>query len=217
MIDLGKPRSLSSPTERERRMALLVEPHVAPLQDYVEHLRTERPSLTIPNFDPLDGGINARMLFVFEAPGPNRLETGFISRDNDDRTAEAIHRFMAEAGIPRSETVLWNTGPGWDRDIANSARTAKRDAYLLDGVLDLLPRLQVAVLAGGIARSKARPYVEKRGLPVYETVHVAGRARSHLSPPRSWRAPKERRGLLSLWQCPLCEAKLKSLAERRKG
>ena len=94
-------------------------------------------------------------------------------------SAEAIHHFMAEAGIPRSETVLWNTGPGWDRDIANSARTAKRDAYLLDGVLDLLPRLQVAVLAGGIARSKARPYVEKRGLPVYETVHVAGRARSH--------------------------------------
>lgn len=179
MIELGKPRALRSPAERERRMALLGEPHIAPLQAYVEHLRIEHPSLTIPSFDPLDGGINARMLFVLEAPGPNTLETGFISRDNDDRSAEAVHRFMAEAGIPRHETVIWNTGPGWDRDIANSARTARRDAHLLDGVLDLLPRLKVVVLVGGIARSKARPYVEKRGLLVYETVHVAGRAQSH--------------------------------------
>ena len=59
---------------------------------------------------------------------------------------------MAEAGIPRSETLLWNTGPGWDEDIANSARTARRDAHLLNGVLGLLPRMQVEVLVGGVAR-----------------------------------------------------------------
>ncbi len=119
------------------------------------------------------------MLFVFEAPGPNTLETGFINRDNDDRSAEAIHRFMAEAGIPRSETLLWNTGPGWDEDIANSARTARRDAHLLKGVLDLLPRLQVAVLVGGVARKYAKPFVTQRGVRVFETVHVSGRAQGH--------------------------------------
>ena len=54
------------------------------------------------------------------------------------------------AGIPRLETVIWNTGPGWDRDIANSARTARRDAALLKGFVDVLPRLEVVVLVGGV-------------------------------------------------------------------
>jgi hypothetical protein len=50
----------------------------------------------VPDFDPLDGGVNAQVLFLLEKPGPmaaedgKRAGSGFISRDNDDGTAEAI-------------------------------------------------------------------------------------------------------------------------------
>lgn len=68
----------------------------------------------------MDGGIAARVLFLFEKPGPmtalvgRREGSGFISRDNDDPTAEAIWQFMREAEIPREEAVLWNVIPWWN-------------------------------------------------------------------------------------------------------
>jgi hypothetical protein len=37
--------------------------------------------------------------------------SGFISRNNDDRTAEATWDFMEEARIPRAATVTWNVVP----------------------------------------------------------------------------------------------------------
>ncbi len=117
--------------------------------------------------------------FRLRGADPNTLETNFISRNNDDRTAEATFRFMQMAGIPRSETVIWNTGPGWDRDIANSARTARRDAALLRGFVEALPRLEAAVLVGGAARRYAWPLVAERGLLTFETVHASLRAQGH--------------------------------------
>ena len=77
----------------------------------------------VPYFDPLDGGIDARVLCLFEKPGPmtdsrpragKRIGSEFISRNNDDRSAEATFRFMVQAGIPRELTVTWNVVPSWN-------------------------------------------------------------------------------------------------------
>ena len=39
--------------------------------------------------------------------GPKRRSgSGFISRDNDDPTAEVIYNFMQQAGIPRRQTII---------------------------------------------------------------------------------------------------------------
>ncbi len=62
-------------------------------------------------FDPLDGGIEVRALFLSEMPGPMTAGPGFISRNNDDLTAEATFRFMQMAGIPLKLTVTWNVVP----------------------------------------------------------------------------------------------------------
>jgi hypothetical protein len=76
--------------------AMLTLPHIAPLSAYAAKLRL-RGSVEVPEFDPLDGGVNARILFLFEKPGPmtadgstfsERSGSGFISRD--DPTAEAL-------------------------------------------------------------------------------------------------------------------------------
>jgi hypothetical protein len=70
---------------------MLHEPHIAPLTDFAARLR-ERGSIEVPDFDPFDGGIHAQVLFLFEKPGPMTASnngSGFISRNNDDRSAEA--------------------------------------------------------------------------------------------------------------------------------
>lgn len=79
------PHSLRDACVRERRKAMLHLPHIAPLAEYAERLRM-RGLGEVPDFDPLDGGVEARVLFLFEKPGPmtaeagKRVGSGFISR-----------------------------------------------------------------------------------------------------------------------------------------
>src|ERR1700733_350011 len=98
------PRSMRDAGGRQRRRAMLTLPHIAPLTAYAAKLRL-RGAVEVPDFDPLDGGVNARVLFLFEKPGPMTADgsafsgsgSGFISRNNDDPTAEATIAFMGKA------------------------------------------------------------------------------------------------------------------------
>ncbi len=80
--------------------------HLASLARYAAALRAMGRG-EVPDFDPQDGGIAARALFLFEKPGPmtipalvgKRTGSGFISRNNDDPTAEATFRFMQDASL----------------------------------------------------------------------------------------------------------------------
>src|ERR1019366_4921133 len=90
------PRSLRDAEVRERRRAMLHHPHIAPLTAYAARL-LQRGLGEVPEFDPFDGGVDAQVLFLFEKPGPMTVGgdgSGFISRNNDDPTAEATFEFM---------------------------------------------------------------------------------------------------------------------------
>ena len=170
------PRSLRDPEARAARRRLLTEPHVRPLTQYVEDLRA-RSTAEFPDFDPLDGGVEARLLFLMEKPGPmtsaerdGRQGSGFISRDNDDPTAQAIFTFMREAGIPRRETVLWNLIPGWNGTRKVTAREVREGAQETLGLVRLLPNLRAVVLVGGKA-GLAAPLLEGRGLVIRKSRH----------------------------------------------
>jgi hypothetical protein len=116
-MDDDAPRSMRDAGVRERRKQMLHLPHIAPLTAYAARLRKRAASIQVPDFDPLDAGINAKILFLFEKPGPmtsasgKRTGSGFISRNNDDPTAEATFHFMQQAEIPRRLTVTWNVIP----------------------------------------------------------------------------------------------------------
>ena len=170
------PRSLRDPAAREARRALLAEPHVRALTAYVEQLRAGSPD-EFPDFDPLDGGVDARLLFLLEKPGPmtsasrsGRAGSGFISRDNDDPTAEAIFDFMRQAGIPRRETVLWNLIPGWNETRKVTAREVREGAQEALGLVRLLPNLREVVLVGAKA-GLAAPLLESQGLVIRKSRH----------------------------------------------
>jgi hypothetical protein len=127
------------------------------LREYVAELRTSKNAdAEFPDFDPLDGGINAKILFLFEKPGPRTSQhgggSGFISRNNDDATAQATFKFMNEAGLPRTNTVIWNVVPGWD-----GTRTIRRGAIKsgineLKRLMPLLAEVKTIVLVGRVSR-----------------------------------------------------------------
>ena len=149
--------SLTDPLVRLARLERLREPHVAPLTAFVEELRASSGRADVPYIDPADGGTGAGRLFVLQSPTARALETGFVSRDNPTGTAANMRRLMAEAGIPRSDTVIWNIVP-WV--LARPPRRADlaAGAGWLDRLLPLLPRLQTVVFLG-LDAQRARPFV----------------------------------------------------------
>lgn len=151
------PRTNRDPAELARKRSLLQAPHVAPLTDYVERLRTVRGADRVPFFDPTEAGIESPILLLLEAPGPRatveRGGSGFVSPDNNDGTAENMWRLLREAGVDRArEVVTWNIVPwyiGGDRKIRPADSPDLLEAApFIEELLSLLSRLKVVVLLG---------------------------------------------------------------------
>ena len=171
-----QPRSLRDPAQLAARRALVEAPHIAPIRALARRVSAERDA-PVPDPDPLDGGVNARMLLLLETPGPAVVRTGFVTRDSATGTAANLFRFLAEAGIARADTLIWNVVP-WVIHAPGALNRAPRRAELraaepyLAPLLDLLPGLAVAVLAGRFA-GEARPALAslRPGLSVIGVPH----------------------------------------------
>ena len=167
---------LADPAAVEARRAALGAPHMAPLAALAAALReaTGRP---VPDADPADGGVRARLLLLLETPGPSWTRTGLVSADNPTPTGANLRRFLEAAGIARGDLLIWNAIP-FVIHAPGAANRAPRRAELKEGLallppfLRLLPRLRVAVLAGRAA-ADAAPVIAaaRRGLPVLTMPH----------------------------------------------
>lgn len=155
------PKSLGDPVVKSARLGQINDAHVAPLTRYVERLRATMGSTApIPYFDPWDGGINAEVLFLLEAPGPKAVKAGFISRNNPDETAKNFFMLNQEAGIARERTVIWNVVP-WYIGSGTRIRPANRTDITqgstpLAELLPMLPALRAVVLVGQKAGTARR-------------------------------------------------------------
>ncbi|MFZ2452035.1 MAG: uracil-DNA glycosylase [Methylovulum miyakonense] len=160
-----KPKLLGESEALKARLKQLDEFHVAPLTAFVRTLRDKMGSeASIPYFDPWDGGIEAEVLFLLEAPGSKARNSGFVSRNNPDETAKNFFELTSEAGIDRKCTIVWNTVPwyiGSDSKIrpANSADIASGIESLAE-LLALLPRIRSIVLMGRKAQ-KAKEHIKQ--------------------------------------------------------
>ncbi len=178
---------------RERRIAMLEDAHIAPLTGCVRQMRLLRPNVEIPHFDPLDGGVKAQVLFLLEKPGPmtdaNRsgvkVGSGFISRNNDDPTAEATWNFMRQAELPRKQTVIWNVIPWWNGTIKVTSAERREGTGHVGELVKLLPDLKVIVLVGNQAK-RAKPLLDNLGYEIICSYHPASRVRA--SYPEKWHA-----------------------------
>jgi uracil-DNA glycosylase family 4 len=152
-----RARSLQYPSEIEERKRLLNAPYMKPLTEFVEALRREKGrQYGIPNFDPCDGGIAAKVLIVAEAPGPKAIASGFVSRNNDDQTAQNTARILGNSGLKREDTIIWNIIP-WYLGTGEKIRQPKPEEieegldYLLK-LIGLLENLRAVVLIGAKAK-----------------------------------------------------------------
>jgi uracil-DNA glycosylase len=135
-----------------------------------------RGGRVVPEFDPNDGGANARLLVLLEAPGPAVHGLGMVSRDTPTGTARNLTRFLAGAGIARADTILWNAVP-WIVHALGERNRALRRGEITEGLaalspfLALLPWLEVVVLSGRVAGearaivAAARPDVTVLAMP----------------------------------------------------
>jgi len=196
------PRSLKNRLAIIHRRALLDLPHVRPLTAMVKELRAELRG-HVPDFDPLDGGVEAQLLFLFEKPGPmtdpersGKAGSGFVSRDNDDATAANIFHFMSTAGIARDQTLLWNAIPWWNGTITASNQEWKDGLSRLRSMIALLPNLRSVVLAGKKAAG-ARGFLEAGGMKVWESAHPSPRNRALI--PERWKEIPENWARAAHW------------------
>jgi len=195
---MDAPKTLASEAERAARYALLSQPHVQDLAHLVKRIREAKgPDYKIPDFDPLDGGVEARVLFLLEAPGPKAVASGFISRNNPDETAKNFFLLNEEAGIDRRDTATWNAVP-WYIGSGTKIRPAKRDDVReadtwLSELLVTLHRLRFVVFVGQKALH-ARDVV-RRSRPDIDVM-----AMPHPSPMFINRTPDNRNRILSVLQ-----------------
>jgi uracil-DNA glycosylase len=186
---MDKPRSLANEAERKKRFGMLNLDHIKPLTDYTKKLE-QKGYGSVPFFDPMDGGIEASSLFLFEKPGPKADSSGFISRDNNDATAQATFEIMQKLNIDRKAVCLWNVIPGWNGTIKVNNNELKAGIACLNELFDLMPKLKVVMLVGKKAE-KARGFIQDRNLEILSSYHPSPKVRS-IAPekwhsiPQSW-------------------------------
>ena len=137
------------------KLARLDEPHIAPLTALARRIQAIHSG--VPFFDPNNGGADASVLFLLEAPGPKAMD--FVSQENNDQTAANMHRLMDASGLKPCDVVLWNVVPFYigaaDRSKLRAARQGDLDAgrpWLVE-LFRLLSQLKVVVLLGRKAHS----------------------------------------------------------------
>ncbi len=192
---LNIPRSLKNLPAVDERKAMLFDPHIAPLTNYVLELRRRHgEKWEFPFFDPADGGVDAQILFLFEKPGPmtsaigHKNGSGFISRNNDDATAAHTFQLMERAKIPRKLSVTWNVIPGWNGTIPPRAEELRRGIEELNNLFPLLLKLKCVVLVGRKAE-KANQFFFDRNIPIISSSHPSMRVRNFY--PEKWNSISE--------------------------
>jgi uracil-DNA glycosylase len=180
MSPADEPFALKDPAERKRRAAMLSLPHMQPLVAYLRRVKASvGPGYDMPDFDPCDGGIRAKLLFLLEAPGPKAVGSTFISRNNPDQTARNMNLLLRTAGITREDTLLWNivpwyVGTGQKIRPVDKGDIAQAIPYLRE-LIQLLPDLRGIVLVGKKAQSASAVIRRITPMPLVETHHPSRR------------------------------------------
>ncbi|GGK38135.1 hypothetical protein GCM10008955_35040 [Deinococcus malanensis] len=153
-----------------RKRGRLEKAYALPLTHYVQRLRQEHGHDNVPDFDPEDGGVSAKILLLLTSPSPHALPhsgSGFVSMENHDSTAQAVNKAVHSLLIGRMSFVLWNLVP-WrtpsEKPTGNEVAAGLKE---LGELMKLLPNVQVVIATGTSASSVAeqiRPLIGERHL-----------------------------------------------------
>ncbi|ASN39567.1 hypothetical protein CGQ24_11425 [Arthrobacter sp. 7749] len=133
------------------------DPHVAPINQLIEALRTHHDGVRLPLAAPWHGGINAPALIVLNDAGEPREETSFMCIRNPDRAADRQRHLMTEFDISPTDFCHWYGYP-WPRldpkrDLTPEQALAGGHALL--EVMGLMRDLKMLLLLGRKAQDAA--------------------------------------------------------------
>jgi len=170
---------------RESQIAHQMDPHIRPINEFVERLKDPEQGLWMPMVAPLHGGVDAQILSVLRDPGPKTQEgsgSGFLCIENDDPTAETQCNLFEEYGISARQVLPWNAYP-WYINRAPNAAEKNAGAEVIQELISLIPTLKVVLLQGNDAVDvwarviKRNPtLVTDRNLVVVESIHPGKQA-----------------------------------------
>jgi hypothetical protein len=168
----------------ERQEILRASDHMLAFVEYAAKLR--RPESEVPDFDPLDGGDEVRVLFLMEKPGPKTSVanggSGFISRNNNDLTVANCYKRIQEAGVPREASAIWNVIPWWNCTIALTVQERREGIEQIPKLLDLFPQLPAVVLVGLQAQRAADAItIFRHDLNIFRSPHPSNQ--NHVNHP----------------------------------
>jgi len=148
---------MRDPQFRQQQVDGLQLPHVAPINALVDELRDDPSGRgQVPYVSPDYGGVDVRVLNIFQSPGPMTHRqhdgSGFLCAENDDPSAERFTTLLDSAGIPVGETLSWNAYPWYIYDRKPGAAELEAGVEPLRRLLGLLPGLRVVMLHGVQAR-----------------------------------------------------------------
>jgi hypothetical protein len=171
-----EPKSMRYADVRERRKAMLDDPHMRKLTSFAAELH--QPKLAVPDFDPCDGGVKAQALFLLDTPGPKAKTSGFVSINNPDETAKNMGAAWQDAGLKRCHVLLWNVVPHYVEKDSTKAQVlaAVPDTQKFMGKL---PDLKVIVFCGGKAWSAKKHLILPPSVVALFTCHTGAMAYGH--------------------------------------
>jgi len=176
---------MKDPTFRQQQQDSRMDPHIAPINQFIADLQDPEANLWLPEVAPMHAGIDALVVSVLRDPGPKTQEdtgSGFLSVENDDPTAERQLELFEQHGISARQVLPWNAYPWYINRAPNTAElTAGAD--VLYSLLNLTPDCRVVLLQGTHAVDawrrllKQHPtFAQQRGIEAVESIHPGRQA-----------------------------------------
>ena len=194
-------RQMGDPAFRAEQWSRRFDPHIAPVNRFVDSLKDVDGRGWLPYVAPLHAGVDARLLTLLRDPGPATQQdvgSGFLCVQNADPTAEQLARAFDSVRIHPHEYLPWNAYP-WYINRAPKAAERAAGAAVLDDLLRLLPDLAVVLLLGNEAKAVWRRLERQPGnsagrldLEVVSTYHPGRQALFHPDPEERQRRMHDR-------------------------
>jgi hypothetical protein len=178
-------RRMRSPSFREEQWARRFDLHVEPINRLVDDLIAEKDGSWMPYIPPYHGGIQAKILLLYQDPGKMTSTehggSGFLGCENDDPSARVVAECLDAAGIDQRDVIAWNAYP-WFLPEQGGVTTSMIDEGLdpLRRLLELLPGLHTVVTGGNKAHESWRRFSQRfpdlaNSYQHLETFHTSGR------------------------------------------
>ena len=145
---------MSDPAFKADQWQRRYDPHIGPINRYVDEIRTQGLGW-VPYNAPSHGGVEARVLSILRDPGPATQDvdggSGFLCVENDDPSAELQCAQLEQAGLTAADLLPWNAYPWYINRKPNGPELLLGLPTIMR-LLELAPKIEVVLLQGADAQ-----------------------------------------------------------------